>query len=366
MQSLNKNRIAYLSSLALLFSYIELMIPRFIPFLRLGLSNIALLLALDLNFAPYMILASIKSLVNCFVSGTLLSPFMLISLSQSIASAILMWALFRIRGKLLGLHGISILGATLSQVIQILLASLYLGKETLKLLGPMLLFSAFSGLLTSVLASFLCIESDTPELIIEGEEQNVNRFQNIFFCICIIISSAFIFCMKNTLLLFGTLIVSFALQKISGRKIRLLPHISMWAFILLSSIFIERGRILFSLGRINITEDSLLDSLQKCFKLSSAMALSQCAANLSLRKDGIFSLTLLYADGLRKFFSSQKGKILSRVKSTMQAQTLYANSSAYKKNSFAFAIAMLVLFTLFFTTSSFLNFDLKDLFTWKT
>ena len=105
MQLSNKNRIAYLASLTLLFSYGELFIPRFIPFFRLGLGNIAILLAFTLSPLEFLILTFIKAISSCLVSGTLFTPFFLISVSQSVVSGFLMYLLVKLfRGGLLGVH----------------------------------------------------------------------------------------------------------------------------------------------------------------------------------------------------------------------------------------------------------------------
>ena len=82
----NKERIAYLGALTLLFSYAEMLLPRFVPFFRLGLGNIAILLAFELSFPSFLILTVIKAVTSCLMSGTLLSPFFIISLAQSAAS----------------------------------------------------------------------------------------------------------------------------------------------------------------------------------------------------------------------------------------------------------------------------------------
>ena len=51
MHGQTKKKIAYFASLTLLFSYIEMILPRTVPFFKLGLGNIAMLMALELNFS---------------------------------------------------------------------------------------------------------------------------------------------------------------------------------------------------------------------------------------------------------------------------------------------------------------------------
>ena len=167
MQSANKNQIARLAALTLIFSYAELLIPRLLPFFRLGLGNAALLmgLAAGLTFPAFMLLSVVKAVVANLMAGTLFSPFFLVSFAQSLVSALIMFGLYRVgrpgvsqenrSRSLLSLYGISVCGAASSAVVQIALTSLYLGQGTWSLLGPMLLFNLVSGFITAWIAEFL-------------------------------------------------------------------------------------------------------------------------------------------------------------------------------------------------------------------
>ena len=163
------NRIAYLISLTLLFSYAELLIPRFVPFFRLGLSNIVVLSALNLTFPSFFMLTIFKATATSLMAGTLFSPFVVISLFQSIFSGFFMFAVFRMNNhfkkKLFSLYGISVLGSSVSAAVQISLSALYLGRGTFLILGPMLIFNAASGILTAFLTRFLEIPDKAPILV---------------------------------------------------------------------------------------------------------------------------------------------------------------------------------------------------------
>ena len=152
MQSRNKS-LAYLCALTLLFSYAEMILPRIVPFFRLGFANTVILIALDIDFGSFILLSILKAAAASLMGGTLFSPFFLISLAQSLLSALVMRLLYKlISKKLLSLYGISIAGSAVSALVQIGLASLYIGKGTFSLLGPMLIFNTISGLITA----FLC------------------------------------------------------------------------------------------------------------------------------------------------------------------------------------------------------------------
>ena len=156
----NKNELAYLCALTLLFSYAELILPRILPFFRLGLANTVILIALDLNFTSYLLLSILKATAASLTGGTLFSPFFMISLLQSLASALVMRLLYKvISKKLISLYGISVAGSAVSAFIQILFTSLYIGAGTFALLGPMLIFNTISGILTA----FFCEKSGIKE-----------------------------------------------------------------------------------------------------------------------------------------------------------------------------------------------------------
>lgn len=324
MQFQNKNKIAYLGALTLLFSYAEMLLPRFTPFFRIGLGNIAILLAFDLNPLSFMLLTLIKAFASSLMAGTLFSPFFLISLGQSFFSGMMMYLLARLNRKcknnLFSLYGISILGSAVSALIQIFLSTLYLGKGTYSLLGPMLLFSLFSGIITAFFSLILHIPEQAPNLI---RKENVEKKQPVLLLALLILSaSAAIFMIKNLIILSLALILALILQLISGRKIYIFPHISLWIFVVISTLFIPNGEVLIKIGTFSITKGSLIMGITKALKLSIVSALSQCAASLKPRGDRPLALVLAYFTALSNLFRSSQGNFIQKLKTTLQAQNL--------------------------------------------
>lgn len=324
MQFQNKNKIAYLGALTLLFSYAEMLLPRFTPFFRIGLGNIAILLAFDLNPLSFMLLTLIKAFASSLMAGTLFSPFFLISLGQSFFSGMMMYLLARLNRKckniLFSLYGISILGSAVSVLIQIFLSTLYLGKGTYSLLGPMLLFCLFSGIITAFFSLILHIPEQAPNLI---RKENVEKKQPVLLLALLILSaSAAIFMIKNLIILSLALILALILQLISGRKIYIFPHISLWIFVVISTLFIPNGEVLIKIGTFSITKGSLIIGITKALKLSIVSALSQCAASLKPRGDRPLALVLAYFTALSNLFRSSQGNFIQKFKTTLQAQNL--------------------------------------------
>ena len=320
---LSKKALAYLSALTLLFSCAELILPRIFPFFRLGLANTVILLALDINFVSYLILSILKALAASLTGGTLFSPFFLISLLQSLASALCMRFLYKILSKkAISLYGISVAGSALSALVQIYLAALYIGRGSYALLGPMLIFNTVSGIITAFFCQKLGIKemlislentTDSCEEKTDKEVYGVSFALQTLFAILIISLSIVIFFIKNLYILTACLILSLLAQGLSKRKIYILPHLSIWIFILFSALFTPNGKVLFKLWNFTLTEGALLMAVRKALTLSAVSALSQCAVSLKPSDKSLLGQSLNYYRIMNDRFRNSQGTILSRI-----------------------------------------------------
>jgi heptaprenyl diphosphate synthase len=134
---------AFLAGLAFFLSTIEYMLPRPIPFMRLGLANLPILIAVDLlPFGHYMALALLKVVGMSVLTGSLFSYVALFSLAGTLASAVLMRALRAVAGpRLLSYVGLCVAGAVASNMAQVLLARFFVFGASARLMAP-----AFLGL----------------------------------------------------------------------------------------------------------------------------------------------------------------------------------------------------------------------------
>ncbi len=322
----NKNTIAYLTSLSLLFSYAEMFLPR-LGFFKLGLANTVILSSLNLNFSNFALLCFFKSLAGCLISGTLFSPFFLISLGQSILSGFFMYLLNFLckKRKLISIYGISISGAACSAVFQILFSSLYLGQGTTLFLGPLLAFSIFSGIFTAFICVKLNLENlaenksfDDLESCVEENFSRKKRLKSFFMILGILLFSVAIFCVKNIYVLAGFFLIVLILQIISGRKILILPHIFLWLFVILSCIFIPEGKILFKIGKFSITQGALFTGIRKSLQLSASFSLSQCTTKIRFSSNSIIALTFKNFSKMTKNFNETKGNFFTKIKSLVK------------------------------------------------
>lgn len=320
MQSRNKS-LAYLCSLTLLFSYAEMILPRFVPFFRLGFANTVILIALDIDFGSFIVLSVLKAVSASLMGGTLFSPFFLISLAQSLLSALVMRLLYKlISKKLLSLYGISIAGSAASALIQIGLASFYIGKGTFSLLGPMLIFNTISGALTAFLCEKLKIKENLDFTKIPETEAASQSPQNrttpalqIILAILLLGLSASIFFIKNLIVLGCTFVLSLIAQKLCKRKIFFIPHLSLWLFIFISMIFVQNGEVLFKFWIFSITKGSLSLALQKALILSTVCALSQCAVCLKPGQNTLLGLSFEYYRLMINRFTEKDDSIINKI-----------------------------------------------------
>ena len=150
-----RKTIALLGALCLFLSTIEYMIPKPLPFMRIGIANLPLILALDLfPFPIFMVLAAIKILGQALITGTLFSYVFLFSLAGTVSSAVCMYALRRLLGKdRISFIGIGTAGAMISNVTQLALAWVFILRNNVRYIAPPLLAA---GLVTGIVLGAFC------------------------------------------------------------------------------------------------------------------------------------------------------------------------------------------------------------------
>jgi heptaprenyl diphosphate synthase len=126
-----------MGALCLFLSAIEYMIPRPIPFLRVGIANVPILLCLDLLPLPQLLLVVLlKVLGQGLIGGTLISYVFLFSAVGSFASAFSMFLVRRLLARRISLVGVGVLGALFSNSAQIILARVLIFGEGAWLIAP--------------------------------------------------------------------------------------------------------------------------------------------------------------------------------------------------------------------------------------
>ena len=119
----DRDLVAFLGGLCLFLSTVEYLVPKPVPFLRIGIANLPLLVGLGLlSPGQLLLVALLKVIGQGLVSGTLATYVFLFSAAGTFASALAMLAVRRLAGPRMSLVGVSVTGALLSNLAQIGLA----------------------------------------------------------------------------------------------------------------------------------------------------------------------------------------------------------------------------------------------------
>ena len=157
-RKLDRKTLAMLGAFCLFLSAVEYMIPKPLPFLRIGLANLPLMLALDLFPLPsFLILVCIKVFGQALITGTLFSYIFLFSFTGTFLSALIMYflrkALFSGKREYISFIGIGAAGAVVSNLSQLALAYVFIFKENVRYIAPPFLAA---GLITGIVLGVFC------------------------------------------------------------------------------------------------------------------------------------------------------------------------------------------------------------------
>ena len=132
--------LAFLAAFCFFLSAVEYMIPKPLPFMRLGIANLPILLAVDLlPFGAFLTLALVKVVGMSLVTGSLFSYVALFSLAGTLCAALVMYGTRKLFRRRVTAVGISVLGAVSSNAVQVLLASVVVFGRSARLIAPVFL-----------------------------------------------------------------------------------------------------------------------------------------------------------------------------------------------------------------------------------
>lgn len=323
------NRLVYLVSLSLLLSSLEYLIPKPVPFLKLGLANLPLIISLPFLSAPeYFLLALAKAIVQGIIGGTIISPFFLISLSGTIATAIVMFISFKLL-KRTTFVGISVLGALASNVAQLLMSALIIyGKSILVALPYIVLL----GIITSAILGYLSnifykkstfikqcesLQLKPVKEVIETSskkkvKKNNKKLSTIFLILafCFIVLSVVLTDLK---ILIITLAFSYIIQVASKRKLKVTYPLILLTSMVLLSLLEPNGKVVFKY----FTDVSLTMAFTKAIRIliliaSSQILVGSTTINIGFVED-VFAMSSIILDK----FGKTKGSIIKKIDSSL-------------------------------------------------
>jgi heptaprenyl diphosphate synthase len=136
--------IAILAAFSLFLSTVEYMIPKPLPFMRIGLANLPIIIGLSIFSLPELLLLSILKIVGQgLINGTIFSYIFLFSAGGSLASMFVMYIVYKLLGRYTSFIGISIAGAVTSNAMQLFLAHFILFGSSIWVIAPPFLLMGF-------------------------------------------------------------------------------------------------------------------------------------------------------------------------------------------------------------------------------
>jgi uncharacterized membrane protein len=144
----NTYLISFFAALCMFLSAVEYAIPKPLPFMRIGLANLPILLSLHkMNKRSTLLLILLKIVGQGFISGTFFSYIFVFSAGGSFASGITMITVYALLGKtkLTSFTGLSLAGSLANTIAQLVLARFILFGQNTRYIAPVLLIS---GLIT--------------------------------------------------------------------------------------------------------------------------------------------------------------------------------------------------------------------------
>ncbi|MFZ2913626.1 MAG: Gx transporter family protein [Rectinemataceae bacterium] len=358
---------ALLGAFCFFLSAVEYMLPKPMPFMRLGIANLPILLAVDiLPFRWYLILAAVKVIGMSLLSGTLFSYIALFSLAGTMAAALAMWALRHAGGRFISQIGVSIAGAMVSNAVQVLIARYLVFRETAWLIAPLFLgMGLITGAALGVFAEHFARVSiwyakasglpdpegapgarrkgaGTREEKSTGEAaektagqarkeaarakkkerkdkttaaraRRRERTGALFSPGSLALAGLVVmiaFLRQDSLIVKAALLVVFALAAwASGKRFSLVTTLSVSLGIVLANLIVPSGRVLATVSGFRLTQGALFEGIEKALTFEGLMMLSKASIMSGLRLPGrigrIVAAAFTYYDRIIEY----KGKI---------------------------------------------------------
>jgi heptaprenyl diphosphate synthase len=366
---------ALMGAFCFFLSAIEYMLPKPMPFMRLGIANLPILLAVDiLPFRWFLALAAVKVIGMSLISGTLFSYVALFSLAGTMAAALVMWGARRAGGRFISQIGVSIAGAMVSNAVQILIARFLVFRETAWLIAPLFLgMGLATGAALGVFAESFArtslwyaraaglpdpvqaaggtaaerrgIFARLASAIAEGKARRAARkaardearrprlekaaaartarrarAERLFAPGALafagmVVTVAFLF--QPNVLLKAAMLAAFILAaRAVGKRFSLATTLSVSLGIILANLIVPSGKVLGTLIGLKITQGALIEGIEKALTFEGLMMLSKASIAPGLKLPGrlgrIVAAAFVYYDRIVEYKGRIKAASLSR------------------------------------------------------
>lgn len=298
---------AWFGALCFFLSTIEFMIPKPLPFLRLGLANLPVMLAIDiLPFPSFCVLVLIKILGQGLIGGTLFSYIFLFSAAGTVSSALIMLVLRKSFPSSVSFIGISVAGAFASNAAQLTLARFYIfGESAWYIAPPFLAVGAVSGTLLGLFANRFAEKSRWYADVASGTISHASVSPAVPTSAAaagsriagLTASSAFRFWAGMVLLLSlmflnspiiqaGIVLLGVCLVLADSSRIRPLPALVMAASIVLFNLFAPFGKVLWTPLNLPVTAGALALGIKKALTVEGMIFISRWMLKPGIRLPG--------------------------------------------------------------------------------
>lgn len=364
---------ALLGAFCFFLSAIEYMLPKPLPFMRLGIANLPILLAVDLlPFPWFLTLAVVKVIGMSVISGSLFSFVALFSLVGTLTAALVMWTARKLGGKLISQIGVSILGAMTSNAVQIFIARYLVFGQAAWLIAPIfLVMGLITGMALGIFAErfargsrwYACAagvvtpagvsaepgeaasgagpgaaSAEASDAARAGKKRNSarekkgaaaragrkQRFESLFSpwaaaLAGAIVALVFLFEQRLSVKI-GFFLFFIAAAWLAGKRFSLVTTFIVSLGIVITNLLVPSGKVLARLGPLTITQFALTEGIMKALTFEGLMLLSKATIMQGLRLPGklggIVGSAFLYYDRIIEY----KGKV--------RASTLSADADA--------------------------------------
>jgi len=326
------------------------MLPKPLPFMRLGIANLPILLAVDLlPFKWFVLLAAAKVVGMSIVSGTLFSYVALFSVAGTMVAALVMRGI-RCAGKhSVSLIGVSIAGAIMSNAIQMVIARFVIFGEVAWLIAPIFLLTGLvTGTLLGFFAEFFAEHSTWyscamgNSTVLDAEVQTEpeldstrnnhttaskrrdsaratrraarrQRYEAMLapnIAASLGVALAIVFLIQQNILVKAIFLCVFILWTwFAGKRFSLVSTFMVIAGIVLANLLIPSGKVLWKIGPLSITHVALIEGISKALTFEGLMYLSKATILPELHFPGKFGAIIAQAFRYYDRIIEYRGKI---------------------------------------------------------
>lgn len=326
---MSEKKVTFFAATCFFLSAIEYALPRPVPFFRLGLANLPIMLSFAaMTKKESAILVLLKLFFQAFISGTLFSYIFVLSFFGTIFSACAMLVCYSTLKKrnMISWIGISVAGGFSSNIAQFFVSYMFIFGKNTRLIAPALLLISLAS--SVLLGIFACVFEEksqffpvlkSPSTLSTNEKiKSVEETTISIPAIALTITAYLvIFFAKSIYIIYALLIGFAALVFIQKRQIKILPSIILIASITFFSLLTPYGRVLFSIGTFRITQGALEQGLLKGGRLCAMLFVSQFVLFQNVYIPGkigrLFSKTISFVAKLNKTRLKKHASLISEI-----------------------------------------------------